>query len=186
MLTNALAENNEPGYHYLCDNIRFVQLRSFMLDDATIVNATCTRGGPDAFISPEPFTSSAEPNMTAVAAYKELSSKLFAAVYAATASNKEKLTNYCNRAEDYKENLEALQLDPATVEWEICSLRAVPKVAETRAAIKELTSQQFLTVVQNMSNVDGWNEWLCKQLDQNAMNGLGLDGAKIKAQVCGK
>lgn len=184
MLINAFPPASQSSYLYLCDNIRFAQLRAFMLNDASIINATCNLGGPNAQISPEPFTTLAKPNLTAVAAYKDITSKLFATNYAATANSAADLISFCDRANSYKANLEALQLDPATVATQICSFEAVPQVAETQISIMQLTSQQFVTVVENMSDVSGWNSWLCQELDEDAMDDLGLDGAWVKAQVC--
>lgn len=185
MLTNSFTTSNESDFHYLCDNIRFVQLRSFMLNDGEIINATCIRGGPEAQIAPESFTPIASPNDTAVAAYKDTSSKLFAHNYAATASSPAQLKEFCNRASDYSPNLEALQLDPKTVSNEICSMQSVPAAPQTQAKIMELSSDQFVVVVENMSNVPGWKKWLCDTLDKDSMDGVGLDGAKVLSQICG-
>lgn len=69
---------------------------------------------------------------------------------------------------------------------ELCRIQTVPTVQETRDAMRKFTSMQFVTVVLNMSNVPGWNKWLCEQLDQGALERLGLNGAMIKGEVCGR
>lgn len=46
------------------------------------------------------------------------------------------------------------------------------------------TSRLFVTVLENIGNVEGWRDWLCEKLDEEGMNGVGLNGYASKLQVC--
>lgn len=63
-------------------------------------------------------------------------------------------------------------------------MQTVPTASETQLAIRKFTSLQFITVIENISNVPGWRKFMCEQLDIGAMDRTGLNGAMIKAQVC--
>jgi len=51
------------------------------------------------------------------------------------------------------------------------------------ANLRTWASRAFTTVIENISNVEGWLTWLSQNLDIDAMNAVGLDGAAVLTQV---
>lgn len=67
---------------------------------------------------------------------------------------------------------------------ELCSFKTPLEVNQVRSRILSWTSRLFITVLENIGNGDGWLDWLCENLDEDEMNGVGLIGWGSKQQVC--
>ncbi|KXT04076.1 hypothetical protein AC578_4959 [Pseudocercospora eumusae] len=186
LLTNSFDQTNKSTFSYLCDHIRYVQLDGYLLDSATITNATCQLGG--ASLNPQPFTTigGATVNKTAVEAYNDAQSKLFAYTYAASATSSDQLETYCaNAAQPVRQGrFDALQLDASCVEDTICRVKSPLSLDDAKSQFTKWTSMGFLAVIQYLTNQPGYQQWLCHHLDVERMNGVGLDGEMVKAEVC--
>ncbi|EME81026.1 uncharacterized protein MYCFIDRAFT_76962 [Pseudocercospora fijiensis CIRAD86] len=184
LLTSSFDQSNKSTFSYLCDNIRYVQLNGFLLDSATIVNATCQLGADS--LHPQPFTTigGATANQTAVEAYNDAQSKLFAYTYAASATSTDQLQTFCaNSAQPVRQGrFDQLQLDASCVKSTICSVKSPLSVDDAKAQFTKWTSMGFLAVIQNLTNQPGYLKWLCHNLDVGGMDGVGLDGKLVKAQ----
>lgn len=184
LITNSFDKSNLSTYNYLCKNIRFVQLNGFLLDAPTIVNATCriagTQRSPQAFVPLD----GAKVVPSAVASYNSAQSKIFATLSAASAATPAELQQLCTKmgtAPGYG----ALQLSTNCVKDTICGVTKPLTADQGRQALQEWTTRAFLAVVQNMSNAPGYGDWLCQNLDVDAMCAVGLDGHLAKNTVCG-
>ena len=78
-----------------------------------------------------------------------------------------------------------MQLDPACVEQTICSFQTPLRAADVKAKMREWRSKQYVTVLRNVSNAPGYQQWLCNNLKADEMIQAGLDGEFVKGQVCG-
>ncbi|EGP86752.1 unnamed protein product [Zymoseptoria tritici ST99CH_1A5] len=186
-ITSAIPASNQEGFAYLCDNIRFKQLSAFYLDDNTIVGAACDRGGPEAAISPQPFVSLAPPPADQVLKnYNVAASRQFAWNWCAKAKDTNELQSYCSMAgqAEFKQKLNSLQLDPETVRGIACSQQQVPNAQTLATKVKNAQSDQFATVVRNMSNAPNWRSKICGYLSCAEMDKVGLDGDRVWNKVC--
>lgn len=181
-LMNSFPENDKPTWAHLCDVLRYRQLDQFMLDADSIVASTCNASSTPQ--SPRPFSGSDTENNTALAAYNNAHSVLYAWEYASQATDVDQLNQYCARAPAYHGNWKALQLNPSLVQDTLCSFQQPICADEGKAAIMEWTSKAFIIAMENISNVPGWLGFLCNQLDVNEMNAVGLDGSLVKQSVC--
>lgn len=182
LLLNSFDSTNPTVWNYLCDNLRFKQIDAFLLDSSALINSTCNAGSTK--LGPNPFTALGERNLSALADYKEASSKLFAWEYASSAASPEELSGMCTYAGANGRKWENLQLDPQCVEQTLCSFQTVLKVPDVKAKMREWRSRQYVTVLRNVSNAQGYLQWLCKNLKAEAMSEAGLDGELVKGQVC--
>ena len=74
-------------------------------------------------------------------------------------------------------------LNGTVVQDTICNFQEVLSVTDSTLAMTTLSSRAFTTVLGNASNVNGWLDWLSNNLNVDAMNTVGLDGAAVLAQV---
>jgi len=74
-------------------------------------------------------------------------------------------------------------LNGTLVEETICNVTLPLTVNQSIVALKTWSSLAFITVIENVSNVSGWLEWLANNLDVDAMNAVGLDGPAVLSQV---
>lgn len=182
LLTSSFDKTNKSTFSYLCENIRYVQLDGFLLDSGIITNKTCQLGG--ASLNPQPFTTigGASVNKTAVEAYNDAQSKLFAYTYAASATSSDQLETFCANVRQGR--FDKLQLDGSCVKDTICSVKSPLSVADAKSQFTKWTSTGFLAVIQSLTNQPGYQQWLCHNLDVESMNGVGLDGKLVKSTVC--
>ena len=74
-------------------------------------------------------------------------------------------------------------LNGTLVEETICNVTLPLTADQSIAALKTWSSLAFTTVIENISNISGWLEWLANNLDIDAMNAVGLDGPAVLSQV---
>ena len=172
-------------YGYLCDNLQYKRVAGFLLDDATVINSTCQLAGgrtpnPSTFSVPE----SAEKNVTAIAAYDDAQSKLYAYLYAAQAGSTSDLSSLCSSASGKVQEYNALQLNGDCVADTICSVQEPISVEEGKEQLKKWTSTIFSTVLINSSGVSGYANTLCEKLDVSKLESVGIDGQAVKDAAC--
>ncbi|KAK1087713.1 hypothetical protein LTR33_000911 [Friedmanniomyces endolithicus] len=182
-MLNAFAPNNTAAFTYLCSNLRFLALDGFHLSDARVVNASCTKAGT--LQPPRPFTAApgVELNTNATVAYRNIISTLYGLLYASSALDDTGLNIYCAHEPEYIDGLNALLLNATLVEETICNVTLPLTVDQSISALKTWSSLAFITVIENVSNVSGWLDWLANNLDVDAMNAVGLDGPAVLSQV---
>lgn len=90
----------------------------------------------------------------------------------------------CAHAPEHIPNLNAEKLNGTLVESILCSYKTPLDVNQVRSRVLSWTSRLYITVLENIGNVDGWLDWLCEHLDVEGMNGVGLIGWGSKQQVC--
>ncbi|KAI5363929.1 hypothetical protein Slin15195_G095840 [Septoria linicola] len=186
LLTSSFKKDDVQTYGYLCDNLRYEQVSGFLLDDATIINATCNLGAER--LNPRPFTAvdGAKANRTAVAAYNDAQSNLYAYLYAAQAGSPEELNTLCEASQSKarQADYEALQLDPDCVSQTICSIKEPISVAEGKEQLKKWTSVSYANVLVHSSNAPGYVQVLCEKLDTASLEAAGLDAEVVKNAAC--
>ncbi|TKA78871.1 hypothetical protein B0A55_03803 [Friedmanniomyces simplex] len=182
-MLNAFAPNNTAAFTYLCENLRFLSLDGFHLSDSRVINASCTKAGT--LQPPRPFTAApgVELNTNATVAYRNTISTLYGLMYASSALSNTELNIYCAHEPNYVRSLNTLLLNGTLVEETICNITQPLSVDSSIAALRTWSSKAFITVIENISNVSGWLAWLSNNLDVDAMNSVGLDGATVLAQV---
>ncbi|EME42547.1 hypothetical protein DOTSEDRAFT_73409 [Dothistroma septosporum NZE10] len=183
LLLNSFDSSNKTTWNYLCDNLRFKKIDNFLLDSQTLINSTCNAGSSK--LNPQPFEALGQPNLTALADYKEAASKLFAWEYASFATSSSQLNTMCAHASAKATKWVHLQLDPACVEQTICSFENPLSAEDVKTKMREWSSKQYVTVLRNVSNAPGYQRWLCNNLEADAMSAAGLDGDYVKGVVCG-
>ena len=57
---------------------------------------------------------------------------------------------------------------------------------ESGAAMQLWTTKAFLAILDNASDDEYWQPWLCRELDERKMNIMGLLGTGVLREVCGK
>lgn len=182
-LTNAFAADNaNASLTYLCGNLRFILLDGFHMQDGLALNATCAAATLQA--PPRPAQPAAAVNSNITSAYVNTASILYGLIFASSALSDSQLNRYCAHAPEYKASLDALMLNGTLVQSTICDVKEPMTTDEGIAAIRTWSSRIFTTVVENVSNVDGWLAWLCDNLDADAMETVGLDGQAVHTQVC--
>ncbi|KAK5119210.1 hypothetical protein LTR85_007824 [Meristemomyces frigidus] len=182
-LTNAFAAGNaDAALTYLCGNLRFILLDGFHMMDGLALRSTCTAAGLQA--PPRPAQPAATVNPDITNAYVNTASILYGLLFASSATSDTQLNIYCAHAPEYVPSLNALMLNGTLVQSTICNVQAPISTEDGIATIRTWTSRIFITVVENVSNVDGWLSWLCENLDTDAMEAVGLDGQAVHTQVC--
>ncbi|KAK5137143.1 hypothetical protein LTR08_000648 [Meristemomyces frigidus] len=182
-LTNAFAANNSnTSLTYMCDNIRFIRLDGVHMMDARALNSTCAAAGLQA--PPRPEEAIASINISITHAYVNTVSTLYGLLIASSAGSDSELSLYCAHAPDYTASLNAMMLNGTLVESTICNVKAPMSTNAAVSAIRTWMSRTFIIVVENASNVSGWLNWLCENLDAEAMEEVGLDGKAVYTRVC--
>lgn len=128
---------------------------------------------------------SAEKNESAIAAYGDAQSKLYAYLYVAQAGSTSDLDSLCSAAGAKQTDYEALQLNSACVHDTICAVQEPISVEEGKEQLKKWTSTIFATVLLNSSGVAGYANTLCEKLDVSRLETVGIDGQSVKEAVCG-
>jgi len=182
-LLHAFAANNtNASMNYLCDNLRYLLIDGFHMLDARVINATCIAGGTQ--MNPRPEGALAQINTNITAAYVNAASILYGLMFASSARTNSQLNILCAHAPDYVSSLDAMMLNGTLVQSTICEVTEPMSTDAGVSAIKTWSSRIFTTVVENVSNVSGWLTWLCDNLDEDAMESVGLDGQAVHKQVC--
>lgn len=185
-LTSSFENSDATTFGYLCDSLSSDQVSGFFLDDVSIINATCTLGGGQ--IRPKAFTplDGAVVNRTAVQEFEEAQSKIFANLYAASASSDSDLESLCtaSSSEPAQTAYATLQLHAACVSGTVCSIKEPISVEQAEQALKSWTTKSFLAFILNISGTSGYKRFLCDELSVDKMDALGLDGQAAKEGVC--
>ncbi|KAK4955036.1 hypothetical protein LTR10_007228 [Elasticomyces elasticus] len=182
-MLNAFAPNNTAAFSYMCDNLRFLSLDGFHLSDARVINASCTKANE--LKPPRPFTAvpGVQLNTNATVEYRNIISTLFGLLYASSARSDTELNIYCAHGSNYIKSLNTMLLNGTLVEKTVCDLKGPLSIDDSIAGLRTWSSRAFAIVIENISNVSGWMDWLSKNLDEDAMNSVGLDGAAVLTQV---
>lgn len=98
---NAFAANNTAAFSYLCDNLRFIAIDDFHMNDEKIVSAACTAGGKPLPPRPEGALPGAQAPANATQAFANTASVLYALMFAASAESNSQLNIYCAHAPEY-------------------------------------------------------------------------------------
>lgn len=174
----------KEAFAYLCDNLGTFSINQFYLTDSNLLRAVCGRAGQQ--VPPRPFGTEAGRHLSKAAAFaaRNTASILYATLVAAGVESDLELNVLCAHAPEHTANLNAESLNGTLVESTLCSIKAPLTVVQTQHKILSWTSRLFITVLENVGNVDGWLHWLCENLDEEGMNGVGLIGWGSKLQVC--
>ncbi|EMF12572.1 uncharacterized protein SEPMUDRAFT_149204 [Sphaerulina musiva SO2202] len=188
-LTRAFAADDYDTFGYLCDNLSYKRVAGFLLDENTIINATCQLAAPGGRIpNPAAFSvpESEQKNSSAIAAYADAQSQLYAYLYAAQASSTSDLDTLCQSASGEKEvaSYDALQMNAERVRETICALQEPISVEQGKDQMKQWVSASFATVLVNASGVEGFASMLCEKLSVEGLESVGLDGELVKSFAC--
>jgi len=181
-ILHAFDPSNATIFNYLCTNLRFLSLDGFYLDDARVINATCGQG--DLQLPPRPVEPLVKVNASATAAYTHAASILYGLMFASSATSDTELNVYCAHAAQYVKSLDHLMFNGTLVESTICDVRAPMSANAGAVAIRTFTTHMFVTVLESISSVGGWLDWLCANLDVEELETVGLDGKYVHNQVC--
>lgn len=174
----------EEAFGYLCDNLAFFQIDQFYLTNENLFKAVCDRAGKQ--VPPRPFGRGAGRHISEAAAFaaRNTATILYSTLLAAGAETDLQLNVLCAHAPNYIDNLNAEMLNGTLMQSTLCEIREPLSVDEALSKILSWTSRLFITVLENIGDVGGWLGWLCKHLDVEGMNSVGLIGWGSKEQVC--
>lgn len=177
------AFNSAAAYAHLCNVAGFNLIASFAIDDMTVIDAICIAGGQG--LKPRPEANLPWASNSAVSAARNTASVLFAIIWSSAAASNSQLNASCARAADYVDNVNKEQLNGTVVQSTICQFTGPISTAQGREMVRTWLSRYFITVLENISNGDGYLEWLCENIDPKKLNHAGLNGYGIQSQICG-
>lgn len=157
-------------------------IASFAISDMDVVNAVCHAGGVQTKPRPEGTMPWAPKN--AVQAARNTASILFSLILATGAKSNAQLSTACARAPRYVPYLNKEQLNGTLVQSTLCSIQSPIATSHARESLQTWTSRYFITVIENISHVPGWLDWLCRNISPDHLNSAGLDGYGIELQIC--
>lgn len=172
----------DDAMDYLCDNLRYLLLDQFYMQETRIINATCNAAGTK--MNPRPEQASAAINSTITDAYFDAFSTLYGLLFASSAVSDSMLNVYCAHSASHTSALNKMLLNGARVASTICGVKEPMSTDDGFSAIKTWSTKIFLTIIENASNVSGWLPWLCDNLDADALGAVGLNGQAVHTQVC--
>lgn len=174
-----MADNTVSSY--LCNNLDHALIAAFNISDNTIIDTVCTAAGSAPLPAPVEGPS---PNDNAINAFITAASELYAIQYASSATSDSSLTQYCAHFQNAKSLIDDLDLNGETVHNWICGLDEPPCYEEAKEVIMEWNSKMFAILIENASNAQGYQKWLCQNLKMDLMDGLGLNGTLVSQSVC--
>ncbi|KAK3717635.1 hypothetical protein LTR37_005702 [Vermiconidia calcicola] len=172
----------KADYEYLCNNIRSSMVNSFPLVGSEIKSAVCNVAGSQSASLSERNAPTANPK--AVTKANDLGTIIYAQEWAAGAVTKAQLNALCADAPSHVPNINKMNLNGALWKSTVCNFKEVITVNQARKNLEESSSQYFVTVVKNISNVSNWTQWLCRNVDVAKMEAIGLDGEYVHEQFC--
>ena len=174
--------NNTGAFTYLCNNLNFAQLDYFYLNDTFVIGAVYDRAGMQ--LPPRSEGVNPPKVQNATTSIRIVQSNQYAFIYAASASSDSELSIYCAHAPMHVANLNAEHLDGNRVQSEICSITQPLSAQQASNAIFTWTTRIFMTIIENVSDADGYMEWLRNNLYVDGMNSAGLIGWGAWNLIC--
>lgn len=168
----------------MCNQIDYFLLDYFMLNDTAIMEAVCRSG--DEQIPPRPFSPAiqGEGRQDEAVAVKNSFTVLYAVLVATGAESEPELKDLCTRAPDYADSLNAELLNATVYRDTICATEEPISIDLARSAIFTWATRVFITMIENISNVDEWRGWLCDHVDVKGMNSVMLYGDGVRMTIC--
>lgn len=176
--------NNTEALEYVCNNLGFQQVDDFMLIEQPLIASVCHTAGMQ---SPPEAEGPAHPprvNHNAIFAANASASTTFGLLLAFGATSELEVRQYCSDARYQAGNYNDELLDGKAISGAICSLEKPIPVDEGLNVLVTWTTRTFITIVENISDGEGWLKWLCENVDVQKMNGVGLDGEAVFQQIC--
>ena len=175
--------NSTARFDTVCDNLRLDLLDYFPVIGNVVKEAVCKRSSYKQ-MSPQPFDSPPPVNTAAVANAKNTESTMFAFFLAAGLKTSSDLIAACTQASSYTQSLNKEQLNGTQVVRALCSVTDPITVVKAKYILRTWMTAYYITVLENASNVDGWLQWLCKNVDVAMMDAVGLTGVTVQQQFC--
>ena len=174
--------NSTEKFAYVCNHLGYKMIASFPLDDQSLVSAVCTAAN----VQTPPQAEATLPwaNPAAVSAARNTASIMFANMLAAAANSGSQLNIACAHAASHIANLDKERLNGDLVQSTLCQITQPMSTSEGRHMLKSWTMRYFITVLESISDVDGWLDWLCNNLDPLKVDLTGMDGYSVQMQVC--
>lgn len=183
-LLNSFA-SSIPTLLYLCEHLQPVLLDNVLVSGTLIRSKICVCAGYDAPGLPTPDGPSPVPSAGVQSAYLDTASTLFAYEYALSATSDPALAEMCEQTSYMSRNLAYEGLNTQLIETLICNLTTPLSTEDGMDLIQRYSTGLFLQSISTMASSDDWEEWLCENLDVEAMDGIALDGASVQNTVCG-
>ena len=174
--------NSTDRFDYVCQHIGFNMVASFPINDLQVVDAICKAAGSQTKPRPEATLPWAPNN--AVRAAQNTASVLFSVLWAAAATTDSQLNIACARAPDYVDPLNKEHLNGTLIESTLCGISDPIPAKRAQNTMKTWMSRYFTTVLENISQVDGWRSWLCDNIDPDMLDLAGTYGYGIQMQIC--
>lgn len=173
---------NTEALAHICGVIDFNMVSSFGLNDFNVVNAVCSGAGMQA--KPRPEASLPWAPSAAVSAAKNTASILFANILAIGATTESDLSFLCAKVPDYIPCLNEEQLNGTVLQSRVCSITQPILTSDGIDLVTTWRTRYFITVIENISDSDGWLDWLCANIDPGLLTFNGLYGMAVQQQVC--
>ncbi|KAK3708972.1 hypothetical protein LTR37_011136 [Vermiconidia calcicola] len=172
------------NFNYICTSLNFDLVDQFAIDSQALSKAVCQRAG--APLQPIPATTPPDSKTSpqAVKAAQNRLSVLYANILAAGAYTVEDLSDLCEAAPEHEEGFNAQFLNGMLVRRWLCDFTKPITVPDAKTAVVAWTSRYFVAVVESISTVNNWLEWLCKNVDFENMATVGLDPNYVTDQIC--
>ena len=182
-LTQILGSFDHDALQYMCGQVDFFLLNKFMLNSTGIVGAICHSVGKP--LPPQPFSPGhRSPEREAAAhAVTNSASILYALMLATGLTTDTELNVLCAHAPEYVANLHAELMNGTAFQDTACSVNDPISVEEAVNELFTWTTRIFITMIENISNVDGWLDWLCSHVDTGKLNAVNLNGEVVKQQI---
>ena len=107
---------------------------------------------------------------------------LFASTLSLRPDSLAEVHELCSTAPIYAANLTAMHLNASLVEEYCCNLTEVEYASSSRWMM--YSSRIFVQIMLSASNVEGWERWLCENLDERRLHNLYLREQAVKLGVC--
>ena len=156
----------------------------FLLSDTAVIGAVCQEVGRSLPPRPEGIPGPADVDRNATTAARNTASILFATILAAGAETDSMLNIDCAHAPDHVDNLDIEMLNGTLVESTLCNITTILSIQESKGRVFEWSTRLFITIIESISNVGGYLDWLCSHLDAHRMQSVGLLGPGAVGQVC--
>ncbi|KAK5169126.1 uncharacterized protein LTR77_006435 [Saxophila tyrrhenica] len=174
--------NTTSALNTMCSSLRLDLIDFFPLIGEQVKDGVCSAAGT--VRAPQGFKNNLKPNPAAVQAAKNTQSVLFAILTAVGFQTPAELSALCDFAPQFMDLLDAEQINGTLVESTLCRINQPLSVQQAKAMVKSWMTRYFVTVLENVSNAEGWKGFLCRSVDVAGLEGVGLSGEGVMAQVC--